>query len=71
MSTQTTTSADGTTIAYQAYGEGTAVVIVGGATNRKEDWVELAHALANDGFTGATYDRRGRGESGDTQPQPV
>ena len=71
MSTQTTTSADGTTIAYQAYGEGPAVVIVGGATNRKEDWVELAHALANDGFTGATYDRRGRGESGDTRPFAV
>ena len=39
--TQTTTSADGTTIAYQAYGAGPAIVIVGGATNRKEDWVEL------------------------------
>ena len=69
--TQTTTSADGTTIAYQAHGEGPAVVIVGGATNRKEDWVELAQALAQDGFTGVTYDRRGRGESGDTRPFAV
>jgi pimeloyl-ACP methyl ester carboxylesterase len=71
MSTQTTTSTDGTTIAYQSYGEGPAVVIVGGATNRKEDWVELAQALAQDGFTGVTYDRRGRGDSGDTRPFAV
>jgi pimeloyl-ACP methyl ester carboxylesterase len=71
VQTQTTTSPDGTTIAYLAYGEGPAVVIVGGATNRKEDWVELAQVLATDGFTGVTYDRRGRGESGDTRPFAV
>jgi pimeloyl-ACP methyl ester carboxylesterase len=71
MSTQTTTSADGTTIAFQTYGEGPAIVIVGGATNRKEDWVELAQALAQDGFTGVTYDRRGRGDSADTRPFAV
>lgn len=71
MTTQTTTSADGTTIAYQDYGAGPAIVIVGGATNRKEDWVELAEALAADGFTGVTYDRRGRGDSGDTRPYAV
>lgn len=69
--TRTTTSADGTTIAYQTYGEGPAMVIVGGATNRKEDWVELAQALAQDGYTGVTYDRRGRGDSGDTRPFAV
>ena len=69
--TQTTTSADGTTVAYQAYGAGPKIVIVGGATNRKEDGVELAQALADDGFTGVTYDRRGRGESGDTRPFAV
>jgi pimeloyl-ACP methyl ester carboxylesterase len=69
--TRTTTSADGTTIAYQAFGEGPAVVIVGGATNRKEDWVELAQALSEDGFSGVTYDRRGRGDSGDTRPFAV
>ena len=27
-----------TTIAYQAHGEGPAIVLVGGATQRKEDW---------------------------------
>lgn len=71
MTTSTVTSADGTTIAYETFGEGPAVVIVGGATNRKEDWAELARALAGDGFTGVTYDRRGRGESGDTRPFAV
>jgi pimeloyl-ACP methyl ester carboxylesterase len=69
--TQTTTSADTTTIAYQSYGEGPAIVVVGGATNRKEDWVELVQALGGDGFTGVTYDRRGRGDSGDTSPYAV
>jgi pimeloyl-ACP methyl ester carboxylesterase len=70
-STSTVTSADGTTIAYQSFGDGPAVVIVGGATNVKDSWVELAQALAGAGFTGVTYDRRGRGESGDTRPFAV
>lgn len=71
MTTSTTHSADGTTIAYQAYGDGPAIVIVGGAVNRKEDRAELAQALAAEGFTGMTYDRRGRGGSGDTTPYAV
>jgi pimeloyl-ACP methyl ester carboxylesterase len=69
--TRTTTSADGTTIAYQTYGEGEPIVMVGGATQRQEDWVELALALAEAGFTGVSYDRRGRGDSGDTTPYAV
>jgi pimeloyl-ACP methyl ester carboxylesterase len=69
--TQTTTSADGTTIAYQARGEGPALVLVGGATQRKEDWADLLVALADAGFTAVTYDRRGRGDSGDTTPYAV
>jgi pimeloyl-ACP methyl ester carboxylesterase len=69
--TQTTTSADGTTIAYQADGDGPAIVFVGGATQRKEDWTELADALAGAGFRAVTYDRRGRGDSGDTTPYAV
>lgn len=64
----TTRSADGTTIAYDAYGDGPAVVIVGGAFNERRTWTELAQALAATGFTGVTYDRRGRGDSGDTPP---
>ncbi len=69
--TRTTQSADGTTIAFQAYGEGPAVVFVGGATQRKEDWAEVLQAMAEAGFSAVTYDRRGRGESGDTTPYAV
>lgn len=69
--TRTTTSADGTTIGYRAYGEGPAIVFVSGATQRKEDWTELAEAMAELGFRAVTYDRRGRGDSGDTTPYAV
>jgi len=69
--TRTTTSADGTTIAYQASGDGPTIVLVGGATQRKEDWADLLDALSGAGFTAVTYDRRGRGDSGDTTPYAV
>lgn len=69
--TRTTTSRDGTTIAYQSYGEGPAIVLVSGATQRKEDWTELAQALADAGLRAVAYDRRGRGDSGDTTPYAV
>jgi len=69
--TRTTTSADGTTIAYRAQGTGPTLVLVSGATQRKEDWADLAHALAEAGVTAVAYDRRGRGESGDTTPYAV
>jgi alpha-beta hydrolase superfamily lysophospholipase len=64
------TSADGTTIAYDQWGDGPLVVIVGGAFNDRGTWAELAQALAGD-FTVVSYDRRGRGESGDTEPYAV
>src|SRR4029079_2222890 len=63
--------ADGTTIAFRSYGEGPAVVLVSGATQRKEDWAELAETAARSGLTAVAYDRRGRGESGDTRPYAV
>jgi pimeloyl-ACP methyl ester carboxylesterase len=69
--TRTTRSADGTTIAYQAHGDGPAVVLVSGATQRKEDWTELAQALAEAGIRAVAYDRRGRGDSSDTTPYAV
>jgi pimeloyl-ACP methyl ester carboxylesterase len=70
-SSRTTTSADGTTIAYEAFGEGPAVIVVGGATNTAEHWAELARVLGESGLTGVTYDRRGRGGSSDTAPYAV
>lgn len=67
--TLTVTSADGTTIAYEKVGEGPAVVLVDGAMCYREfgPCRSLANHLA-DRYTVYFYDRRGRGESGDTQP---
>jgi pimeloyl-ACP methyl ester carboxylesterase len=64
------TSADGTEIAYERVGTGPTVVLVGGAFCDHNATAELANALAGD-FTAVSYDRRGRGESGDTQPYDV
>jgi pimeloyl-ACP methyl ester carboxylesterase len=65
------TSADGTRIAFDRTGEGPALILVGGATQFRAfdpTTAELARELAGRGFTVVDYDRRGRGESGDTQP---
>ena len=65
---QKATSPDGTTIAYEAYGSGPVAAIVGGAFCDRGAFRELAQALGRSGLTGVTYDRRGRGDSGDTEP---
>jgi pimeloyl-ACP methyl ester carboxylesterase len=65
-----TTSADGTPIAYDRNGDGPPVIIVGGAWNTRHSAAELAGLLAEE-FTVYTYDRRGRGDSGDTTPYAV
>jgi hypothetical protein len=61
------TSADGTRIAYETVGSGTPVVLVEGGFGTRADAWEYASALSGR-FTAACYDRRGRGDSGDTQP---
>lgn len=66
-----TTSADGTTIAFEVYGTGSVVAVVGGAWCDRGTFRNLAQALGEEGFTGVTYDRRGRGASTDTQPYAV
>jgi pimeloyl-ACP methyl ester carboxylesterase len=65
-------SADGTKIAYDKVGDGPALVLVDGALCRRNfgPSTPLAKELA-DRFTVYTYDRRGRGESGDTPPYAV
>ena len=67
---QTTTSADGTEIAYESHGQGTAVVLIGGAFNDRGTVRDLALALAPH-FSVYVYDRRGRGDSSDTAPYAV
>ncbi|WP_328780300.1 alpha/beta hydrolase [Streptomyces canus] len=66
----TTISRDGTTIAYQRTGEGPAVVLVSGAMSTGATVAPLAVPLSG-GFTVVSYDRRGRGRSGDTEPYDV
>lgn len=65
-------SRDGTSIAFERVGNGPAVILVDGALGYREQWGSrpLAAELAKD-FTVYTYDRRGRGESSDTQPYSV
>ena len=63
-------SADGTTIAYETAGDGPPIILVGGAFNDRSTTRALAAALAAD-FTAYGYDRRGRGDSGDTGPYAV
>lgn len=64
------TSADGTTIAFERIGEGPAVVLVSGALNTRGSEVPLASLLAAR-LTVFIYDRRGRGESGDSTAYAV
>ncbi|WP_432752671.1 alpha/beta fold hydrolase [Streptomyces sp. JL2001] len=64
------TSADGTRIAYERYGDGPPVILVGGALGTAEAERPLAGLLASR-FSVVAYDRRGRGGSGDTGPYAV
>lgn len=68
----TTTSRDGTRIAFTKMGSGPPLVLVDGAFCYRENGPapELAPLLAQH-FTVFAYDRRGRGESGDTPPYAV
>ncbi|MEV0584349.1 alpha/beta fold hydrolase [Nonomuraea sp. NPDC050310] len=63
----TLTSADGTTIAYEQTGSGPAIIVVSNVTEDHTSVAGLAKVLAED-FTVITFDRRGRGASGDPQP---
>lgn len=69
---KTLTSKDGTRIAYEQLGSGPALVLVDGAMCGRAfgPCAELAALLAPH-FTVYHYDRRGRGDSGDTPPYAV
>jgi pimeloyl-ACP methyl ester carboxylesterase len=65
-------SRDGTTIAFDRTGDGPPIIFVGGAFQQRSDqsMAQLAALLAPR-FTVFNYDRRGRGDSGDTGPYAV
>lgn len=70
--TETVTSADGTMIAFERHGAGPVIVVVDGAMCFREfgparPFAEAVGA-AGGGYTVVCYNRRGRGESGNTLP---
>jgi len=68
----TVTSKDGTLIAYEKSGSGLPLILVDGALCSRSfgPMPKLAPLMAEH-FTVYMYDRRGRNESGDTQPYAV
>lgn len=64
------TSKDGTCIAFDQSGDGPALILVNGASATRVDAASVSAALAPY-FTVYAYDRRGRGDSGDTAPYAV
>ncbi|HEY6412755.1 MAG TPA: alpha/beta hydrolase, partial [Edaphobacter sp.] len=63
-------SKDGTVIAFDRSGEGPPIIVVVGALADRSAGAPLAALLAQH-FTVFNYDRRGRGDSGDTAPYAV
>ncbi len=66
---ETTKSADGTVIAYDQTGDGPPLVVAVGAFCDRRTFVPSPGLTSR--FSVYTYDRRGRGDSGDTQPYAV
>jgi pimeloyl-ACP methyl ester carboxylesterase len=67
MSVQTVVSKDGTEIAYDLSGSGPAIIMMAAGPTDRWALAPIAELLAKD-FTVLNYDRRGRGDSGDTAP---
>lgn len=65
---QTTTSADGTTIAYEIHGDGPPLVSITGAIRHRSFLpVRRGATIMGQQFRVFSYDRRGRGDSTDTE----
>jgi pimeloyl-ACP methyl ester carboxylesterase len=64
------TSKDGTTIGLDRLGDGPPVILISGGSVDRTSMAGVAALLAAD-FTAFNYDRRGRGDSGDTQPYAI
>src|SRR6266481_3854929 len=67
---KTVTSKDGTLIAYEQAGSGPAIILVLGAFNDRATGAPLSRFLEAH-FSVFNYDRRGRGDSGDTSPYAI
>jgi pimeloyl-ACP methyl ester carboxylesterase len=68
----TAVSSDGTTIAYESAGSGPALILVDGALCHREfGGARKLSELLQPHFTVYIYDRRGRGQSGDTAPYAI
>ena len=63
-------SSDGTSIAFDRSGKESPIILVVGAFNVRSTGAPLAKLLEAH-FSVFTYDRRGRGDSGDTAPYAV
>ncbi len=68
--TRFVTSTDGTRIAFDQQGDGSRLILGSGLLCTRRTLADLAGHLARQ-FTVINYDRRGRGESGDTRPYAV
>jgi pimeloyl-ACP methyl ester carboxylesterase len=66
----TVRSGDGTTIVFDRLGDGKPVILVSGASTSRSIHAQLTELLSGD-FTVFNYDRRGRGDSGDTPPYAI
>lgn len=64
----TATAKDGTHIAYDVYGSGQPVIMVGGTMNSRVFGPAPGAELLSKDVAVYDYDRRGRGDSGDNQP---
>ena len=70
MTTRHVTSDDGTPLAFDRLGAGPRLIVIGGMLCDRQTTRSLAEKLA-ERCTVVNYDRRGRGESGDTEPYAV
>ena len=64
------TSSDGTRIAYEVVGEGRPLIFIGGILSDRSSLRDLSQAVAPD-VAAVTFDRRGRGDSGDAAAYAV